>query len=331
MSTVKQIRVGREGSLIDIESVNDSQHTNFATSEALGALTARVSAVETKVDAIEVSDITTLTSDVNALKQLDIQAQINALVARIVALENATPQPKPKFSEYVTEFHAGTANYGDSADHIDQTQNQDKLEISTEEENGSKYITLTGDVSELAKWLSTNPNQQDAQHKWFALDFVIDATKYAAGMKWNGSTIEDDWFDEPEGPNTITLWLKIDDVLANGKTVTLSNANGENAETFNIRVVNTFEPVTYNFTSYSSAEGGNENIWATGTVETTGETATFASIAYSEAEVKTNTIEGWVGQKFFIETSAQTDGTIYQLRNTSGELINVWVAITLAE
>ena len=77
MSTVKQIRVGKNGSLIDIESVNDSQHANFATSTTLDALNQKVTTLETE-----------LNTKVAALEALNIQSKIEALVARIEALEN---------------------------------------------------------------------------------------------------------------------------------------------------------------------------------------------------------------------------------------------------
>ena len=74
-----------------------------------------------------------------------------------------------------------------------------------------------------------------------------------------------------------------------------------------------FTPVTYNFTSYADSEGETE--WGTGTVETTGVT----SGNYTQVEVKTNSSDqSFVGQKFFVISSAKTDGTIYAVYNGAG-------------
>ena len=82
----------------------------------------------------------------------------------------------------------------------------------------------------------------------------------------------------------------------------------------------------FNFTSYS-ADGETE--YATGTAETTGVEATFEGAKYAEIEVKTNSVEGWVGQRFYIEAAAEADGTTkYDLRDAEGQLVNVKVTIT---
>ncbi|MBQ6345005.1 MAG: hypothetical protein IJI96_02720 [Methanobrevibacter sp.] len=74
-----------------------------------------------------------------------------------------------------------------------------------------------------------------------------------------------------------------------------------------------FTPISYNFISYADAEGETE--WGRGTVETTGET----SGNYTEVEVKTNsTDQSFVGQKFFVISSAKTDGTIYTVYTDAG-------------
>lgn len=74
-----------------------------------------------------------------------------------------------------------------------------------------------------------------------------------------------------------------------------------------------FTPVTYNFTSYADSEGETE--WGTGTVETTG----IIRGNYTQVEVKTNSSnQSFVGQKFFVISSAKTDGTIYTVYNDAG-------------
>lgn len=74
-----------------------------------------------------------------------------------------------------------------------------------------------------------------------------------------------------------------------------------------------FTPVTYSFVSYADAEGTTE--WGEGTVETTGVT----SGNYTEVEVKTNSSDqSFVGEKFFVISTAKTDGTIYTVYTDAG-------------
>ena len=84
-----------------------------------------------------------------------------------------------------------------------------------------------------------------------------------------------------------------------------------------------FTPITYSFVSYADAEGTTE--WGSGTVETTGVT----SGNYTQIEVKTNSSDqSFVGQKFFVISSAKTDGTIYTVysdagRNSAGFYVSI--------
>ena len=84
------------------------------------------------------------------------------------------------------------------------------------------------------------------------------------------------------------------------------------------------QTTTYAFTSYADAEGETE--WGSGTVETTG----VVSGDYTDVEVKTNTNESFVGQKFFVISNAQTDGnTIYPLYSDAGTTAaGIYVSIT---
>ena len=88
-----------------------------------------------------------------------------------------------------------------------------------------------------------------------------------------------------------------------------------------------FVPVIYAFTSYADSKGETE--WGTGTVETTG----VVKGNYTEVEVLTNsTDDSFVGEKFFIRSSAKTDGTIYKLYNDAGKTsANIYVSIAPPE
>ena len=73
------------------------------------------------------------------------------------------------------------------------------------------------------------------------------------------------------------------------------------------------EKTTYNFVTYADAEGTTE--WGEGTVESTG----VVKGNYSEVVIKTNSPdESYVGQKFFLRTTAKTDGTIYAVYKDAG-------------
>lgn len=69
----------------------------------------------------------------------------------------------------------------------------------------------------------------------------------------------------------------------------------------------------YYFISYEDAQGETE--WGRGTVKTTGVT----SGNYSQVQVKSNTTDqSFVGQKFYMISSAKTDGTIYTCYTDAG-------------
>jgi len=88
-----------------------------------------------------------------------------------------------------------------------------------------------------------------------------------------------------------------------------------------------FTPVTYNFISYGDAEGETE--WGRGTVETTG----VESNGYTQVEIKTNSTEQeFVGQKVYITSNAQTDGTLYQLYSDAGTTaLGIYVSVSTPE
>lgn len=90
-----------------------------------------------------------------------------------------------------------------------------------------------------------------------------------------------------------------------------------------------YTPIHFKFTSY--ADAAKTIPYATGEVETTGNTTTFDSEEYSEVEVIENTIEGFVGQKFFVNSNAKVDGTTTtQLYNAEGAGQGIWVTMIFA-
>lgn len=92
---------------------------------------------------------------------------------------------------------------------------------------------------------------------------------------------------------------------------------------------------TYNFTSYS--DQNRENQYATGTVKTTGVTKTFNEKEYTEVEVTSNSIEGFVGKKYYMQSDAKLSTNdeynvyqLYEAAENDGTLnpVNIWVTIT---
>lgn len=83
------------------------------------------------------------------------------------------------------------------------------------------------------------------------------------------------------------------------------------------------DKVTYSFTSYGDKNGTVE--YGTGTAETTGVTKGN----YTEIEVKTNSVDGFVGNKYYIISSAKANGTsIYKLYTDAGTTsADIWVSI----
>lgn len=89
-----------------------------------------------------------------------------------------------------------------------------------------------------------------------------------------------------------------------------------------------FVPITYQFISFGDNQG--ETKWGEGTVNTTG----VENNGYTEVEVKTNsTDQEFVGQKFFIISSANPDGTtLYPLYTDAGTTsANIYVKINTIE
>lgn len=82
-------------------------------------------------------------------------------------------------------------------------------------------------------------------------------------------------------------------------------------------------PITYSSILYKDDKGVTK--LSEGTVETTGVTEN----GFIEVQVKTNTKEEFIGQKFYITSDAKTDGTIYPLYSDAGTTsANIYVSIS---
>lgn len=122
--------------------------------------------------------------------------------------------------------------------------------------------------------------------------------------------------------------------VENGDTYRASAAfqfNGENVELGDLLIASVTEnsSVAYTFTSYGDSEGTNE--YATGTVNSTNDTTTIDGNEYTKVVVATNSVPEFVGQEFYIISSATAGNTLYQLYDTNSQPVDIWVRITGTE
>ena len=84
----------------------------------------------------------------------------------------------------------------------------------------------------------------------------------------------------------------------------------------------------YNFTSYDS---NNEQL-ATGSVKTAGVMDVFDGVKYDLVEVTQNSVDGFVGQKYYVVATATANGTTkYDLYDLDGKATGMKVTITQPE
>lgn len=155
---------------------------------------------------------------VESLSDIPLKKGLNSIIASLI------------FNPFVKEYSPGTVDYGTSFDGIDQNQNQDKINISVlhnHETRNTKVILSVKEGETLSKWLSTNPNQQDAEHEWFALNFKFDSERFdgtvIGNISWNDYELTSSDMDIGEGENVITLWLKLDSVRKSPVTINIKN------------------------------------------------------------------------------------------------------------
>ena len=111
--------------------------------------------------------------------------------------------------------------------------------------------------------------------------------------------------------------------------------DGDTLKAVNIWV--TVEEVkTYKFKSYSDEKRTSQ--YASGVVEVTGETKMLGEVKYAEVKVTENTVEEFVGKKYYVKSDAQcskpVDGEyhvyqLYEYDEVDGKLkkVDVWVTI----
>jgi hypothetical protein len=171
------------------------------------------------------------TGFVKTLSEIPVHGGVNSIIASL------------KFNPFVKEYTPGTVDYGMSADGIDQTQNQNRINISVwsdHETRDTKVILSVKEGETLGKWLSTNPTQQDAQHEWFALNFKFDAARFGGtvigNVSWNDYELTSEDMDIAEGEDIITLWVKLDVIREKPISVKIKNLETGVVETTTIEL-----------------------------------------------------------------------------------------------
>ncbi len=206
-----------------IESENSKEFLNFVK---------KISKDKTyKIDGYYIPNSEDGLDFVKSLSDIPLKNGLNSIITALI------------FNPFVKEYYPGTVDYGMSSDGIDQNQNQDKINISvlSDPETTNTKVTLSVKEGEtLGKWLSTNPNQQDAQHEWFALNFKFNAERFGesviGNVSWNNYELTSSDMDVGEGENVITLWLKLDSVRENPVTVNIKNLETGVTETTTIEL-----------------------------------------------------------------------------------------------
>lgn len=106
------------------------------------------------------------------------------------------------------------------------------------------------------------------------------------------------------------FWVADETAFVNN--VFLTSANDEQQE--------------YSFISYGDAQGEQE--YAIGKVAKTGETTEINHVQYTKVVVKENSVDEFVGKKFFIQSNARKSDTLYRLYDTDKQAVDIWVKIT---
>lgn len=124
------------------------------------------------------------------------------------------------------------------------------------------------------------------------------------------------WFNEEEGTLVSVITAGAANLTA---PLTIKADNDE---------IKIYLGATHNFTSYGQEPDGTYIQYATGTVFVTD--GTIGNTAYKKALVITNTVDGFVGKTYYIDAAAEVGTTYYQLRDSFGNLLPIWVQITSA-
>ena len=122
-----------------------------------------------------------------------------------------------------------------SKEGIDQASNQSKITITSEvDEDGTYTIDLSGKLSEMSKWSSTDPAHADKLSPWYGIEFCF-YDNPVKKVKFNGYDLEESDIVDKE-KNSIILWLDLDNLVNKSTTFTLEE--DEVKETFRVSFTN---------------------------------------------------------------------------------------------
>ena len=117
------------------------------------------------------------------------------------------------------------------------------------------------------------------------------------------------------------MLMKHDEILMGHKEMLMDHEE-------RISVLEPEQVKTYKFKSYSDENKTTE--YASGRVETTGETKTLDDVEYTEVQVMQNDVDGFIDKKYYIQSNAIPSENVYQLYEYVDDKLkaaNIWVTV----
>ena len=114
-------------------------------------------------------------------------------------------------------------------------ENQSMVTFTKTMDGDVNVITINGDLSQLVESMSSDPNQQDAAHKWLAVDIDTGLGSLPQGLTWNGHELSAAELAEEAAAASanglaaghMVLFVKADELVNETKTVTITYNNKE--------------------------------------------------------------------------------------------------------
>ena len=117
------------------------------------------------------------------------------------------------------------------------------------------------------------------------------------------------------------MLMKHDEILMGHKEMLMDHEE-------RISVLEPEQVKTYKFKSYNDKNMTTE--YATGRVKTTGETKTLDDVEYTEVQVMQNSVDGFIDEKYYIQSNAIPSENAYQLYkyvNDTLTEVDIWVTV----
>ena len=142
-----------------------------------------------------------------------------------------------KFEETLEELTVTAKKLATAPDDLNKEKSQANQDAVTIEQTDDSII-IHGKLAELVSFESTNPGQQDAEHKWIGIDLGTNLASIS-GATWGGSyTMTQDDVDEASsvwlGAGHIIFWTKADVIKESPATITIG-AEGYESATYTVK------------------------------------------------------------------------------------------------